>query len=197
MVHTLCFLCSLQVLICHLVACVGTTNLLQLCWFKRFGHRHHQLFYLFFSYADPIFLCLYLFCFIFFAPLYFSVCLTCQLRKHISNLSCSFFISAFAASFPLFSFSLVSLPVCLSPLAQRERRVCAAVWLAAVSGACLSWPTYRWRPRICGRFPVNPSSWLKNWEMASLEKSGWVGMVVLCCGGGKVTAGAHLDKIKC
>lgn len=119
----------------------------------------------------------------------FSFWFTCQLQKRISNLSCSFLIFTFAA-FSLFSFSLVScfflcLPVCLSSLSQRERRDCAAVWLAAVSGACLSWPTYRWRPRICGRFLVNPSSWLRNWAMASLEKSGWVGLVGLCCRGGR------------
>lgn len=80
-------------------------------------------------------------------------------------------------------------------ISQRERRDCAAAWLAAVSGACLSWLTYQWRPRICGRFPVNLSSWLRNWATASLEKSGWVGRVgmFLQAKEGR-TSDAHLNQ---
>lgn len=122
-----------------------------------------------------------------------SLCLCCSLFVsciiHVANLSWSFFISAFALCFSLLHLSATLSSLSLS---QREQQGCAAVWLAAVNGACLSWLTYQWRPRICGRFPGNPSIWLRNWATANLEKSGWVGCHVAV--GGKVTAGAHLDQ---
>lgn len=88
------------------------------------------------------------------------------------------------------------LSVCLSAslsFSQRERQDCAAVWWAAVRGACLSWLTYQWRPRICGRFPASLSSWLRNWATASLEKSGWVGLLGVRWRGRRTTE-AHLNK---
>lgn len=139
--------------------------------------------------------CLCLLCWI--SPCAFSFWLSCQLHKRISNLSCSSFISAPAVFFSscfLFFFACLFVSPSRS---QREQRDCAAVWLAAVSGACLSWPTYQWRPRICGRFPVNLSSWLRNWATASSEKSGWVGPKGRGCvwgRGGEITTDAHQNE---
>lgn len=140
-------------------------------------------------------MCSCLFCWIFFVSLNFMVNFSAAdvdkkpvLFFIYLCLCCLFFFCFLSRLFPLFFACLFVSPLFLSlslPLSQRERQDCAAVWLAAVSGACLSWPTYQWRPRICGRFPVNPSSWLRSWAMASLEKSGWVGMVGLCRSGGR------------
>lgn len=117
-----------------------------------------------------------------FLNIYFSllqaVSLSCQSHKCWSNLFFVFFYHLCCCFSSLFLASLRTTTLC-----QRERQGCVAVWLAAVSGACQSWPTYQWRPRICGRFHVNPSSWLRNWATASLEKCGWVGTVRLCCRG--------------
>lgn len=115
-----------------------------------------------------------------------AVFLSCPLRKHFKQPVFLYLCCCFS---PLFLTCLHTTALC-----QRERRACVAVWLAAVNGACLSWPTYRWRPRICGRFRVNPSSWLRNWATASLEKSGWVGTVLDCvAGAGRGTTGVHLN----
>lgn len=117
--------------------------------------------------------CIVLFCI--YATTAQNMCL-CLFMPTCRVLSLSLYLLHFFSRF-LFLHLSISLP----SLSQREQLDCAAVWLAAVSGACLSWQTYQWRPRICGRFPVNPYSWLRNWATASLEKSGWVGLVGLWC----------------
>lgn len=158
---------------------------------------------MFFSAVCSIFFPIYTWCcsdcvFCVFAQLcYVLLCNLCKLLLRHTSKRPAMFVPHICF-FPLYSpplfASLPSSPARVpTALRQNERPDSAAVWLAAASGACLSWPTYRWRPRICGRFPANPSSWLRNWATASSEKSGWVGTVVRVGGWRvKVTAGAHL-----
>lgn len=128
-------------------------------------------------------------------PLYFW--LTCQLHKRISNLSCSYSISAFAA-FPLFSFPLVRLLVCVSSLSLSER---AAGLCCRLIGSCK-----RGMPKLADLSVKTKDMWeIPRESLQLIKKLGngqfgevWMGRHGgdVLQWGGKVTAGAHLDKIK-